>query len=296
MLASKHHPNGGANPNFDNAAVESLIANYQASRDLETLSAIVGLARPRALTLIRFRRTTRYCSEAELLSDVNCKLVRAVERFDPAKASAFTFLSAVVLNTLSTSVSNARKNAEQHTKLKRSLVEVLPAKSEDRTVVDDITHRIKAGAKTTLTDPVELSTQRWYIESFTADGFESPRHECANAAMVVHSLSHGRSRELYDLTMLEVRRVLYSELKPHPPIVPGRLIGTRLAWTARYASLLSQQDFTKFAILVRNLGPFVLMLIDPESRSRRQDRNPTIGRKNLEWILNGHPAATPLFS
>jgi hypothetical protein len=50
-----------------------------------------------------------------------------------------------------------------------------------------------------------------------------------------------------------------------------------------------------FVTLVRNLGPFVLMLIDPESRSRRQDGNPVIGRKNLEWVLNGHPDAAPLF-
>jgi hypothetical protein len=295
MFTSKHNPNGGAKLNFDNAAVESLIARYQASRDLETLSAIVDLARPRALTLIRFRRTMRYCSEAELLSDVNCKLMRAVDKFDPAKATAFTFLSQVMLNTLCTSVANARKNAEQHTKLKRSLVEVLPDKSEDQTTVEDIAHRIRAGAKTTLTDPGELSAQRWFIDSFTADGFESPRHECANAAMAVHSLSHGRSRELYDLTMLEVRRVLYDDLKGRQSISAGRLLGTRFAWMARYRPLLSESEFSKFVILARNLSPFILMLIDPESRSRRQDRNPAIGRRNLEWVLNGHPASVPLF-
>jgi hypothetical protein len=54
-----------------------------------------------------------------------------------------------------------------------------------------------------LTDETELSAQRWYIESFCADGFEHRRHECADAAMTVYGLSHDRSRELYDLTMLE---------------------------------------------------------------------------------------------
>jgi len=29
--------------------------------------------------------------------------------------------------------------------------------------------------------------------------------------------------------------------------------------------------------------------------SRRLDRNPTIRRENLTWILNGHPNAVPLF-
>jgi hypothetical protein len=50
------------------------------------------------------------------------------------------------------------------------------------------------------------------MESFTDDGFESRRHECANAAMAVYNLSHERSRELYDLTVLEVRRVVYNDL------------------------------------------------------------------------------------
>jgi hypothetical protein len=51
----------------------------------------------------------------------------------------------------------------------------------------------------------------------------------------------------------------------------------------------------KFAILMRGLSPFLLLLIAPQSRSRRQDRNPTVSRQNLVWILNGHPDAVPLF-
>jgi hypothetical protein len=114
--------------------------------------------------------------------------------------------------------------------------------------------------------------------------------------MAVYSLKHERSRELYDLTMLEVRRVLYDDLKYRQPIAAGRLLGTRCAWLAPYRPLLSESEFTKFVVLVRNLGPFVVVLIDPESRSWRQDRNPAIGRQNLLWIINGHPEAVPLFT
>jgi hypothetical protein len=294
MLASKHNPNG-TSPHFDNVRLESLISAYQTGTNPAALAEIVTLAQARVLTLIRFRKTARYCAEGELLSDVNFKLIRAIDKFDPAKGSAFTFVSQVVMNVLCTSVTNARRASAKYTGLDDDLIDTLPAKSEDRTVADDIAHRIKAGARTTLTDPVELSTQRWYIESFTADGFESRRHECANAAMSVHNVSHGRSRELYDLTMLEVRRVLYDDLKGRQPISAGRLLGTRFAWMACYRPLLSESEFTKFVILARNLSPFVLVLIDPESRSRRLDRNPTIGRQNLLWIINGHPSATPLF-
>jgi hypothetical protein len=95
--------------------------------------------------------------------------------------------------------------------------------------------------------------------------------------------------------MLEIRRVLYDERKGKQPIPAGRLLGTRLAWMARYQPLLSEAEFTKFVILVRNLSPFVLMLINPQSRSRRQDRNPVIGRENLMCVLHKHPSATPPF-
>jgi hypothetical protein len=63
----------------------------------------------------------------------------------------------------------------------------------------------------------------------------------------------------------------------------------------RYAHLLYAHEFTKFVVLTKDLSPFVLLLIDPQSRSRRQDRNPTIGRQNLLWVINGHPDAVPLF-
>jgi hypothetical protein len=82
------------------------------------------------------------------------------------------------------------------------------------------------------------------------------------------------SRELYDLTMFEVRPVMYDNLPPRPLIAVGRLLGTRAAWMLRYAHLLDAGEFTKFVILVRDLSPFAVMLINPESHSRRQDRNP----------------------
>ena len=47
---------------------------------------------------------------------------------------------------------------------------------------------------------------------------------------------------------------------------------------------------------MRDLAPHLVFLIDRQNKSRRQDRNPPIGRQNLEWILNGHPEAVPLFS
>jgi hypothetical protein len=295
MFTSRHNPHGQGSTHLDNGRLEEVIARYQTQGVPESLGEIVRLSQTRAQTLIRFYKTARYRPEDELLSDVNWKLLRSVSKFDPAKGSAFTFVSQVIWSTLSTSVMNARRNAKRYSELDEKLTNKLPAAVEHYDAVDDLTHRIKAEVKTTLSDEDELSTQRWYIESFTEDGFEAQRHQCANAAMTVYSLSHARSRELYDLTMLETRRVLYDDLKGRQPIPAGRLLGTRCAWMVRYAPLLTADEFTKFVILVRNLGPFILMLINPSSRSRRRDRNPTIGRENLEWVLSGHPNAVPLF-
>jgi hypothetical protein len=74
-MHSRHHPNGGALHHCDNAQIETAIANYQTKRDLESLSQIIDLTQDRALTLIRFYRTTRYRPVDELLSDVNFKLI-----------------------------------------------------------------------------------------------------------------------------------------------------------------------------------------------------------------------------
>jgi hypothetical protein len=82
-----------------------------------TLGEIVTLTQTRALTLIRFNGTSGYCSESELLSDINFKLRRPIGRFNPAKGSAFTFISCLIQNTLRASDSRARVAAERHVEL-----------------------------------------------------------------------------------------------------------------------------------------------------------------------------------
>ena len=300
MLTSKHHPDGNGSCHFDNARLESLIAAYQAGTNPTALAEIVTLSQNRARALLYFNGTTRYCTEAELLSDINYKLLKAVRKFDPSRGTAFSFVSRVVTNVLATSVTNARKRADRYVELDETLASGLPANGESaatsgRDALDDLLHRIRAGVRSTLNDPGELDTQRWFVNSFCEDGFESRRHQCANAAQVVHGVSHSRSRELYDLTMLECRRELYDNLPPRPPIAVGQLLKTRAAWMARYAPLMNEVEFSKFFTLMHDLSPFCVLLVDPENRSRRQDRCAQVSRRNIEFILSGHPDAVPLF-
>jgi DNA-directed RNA polymerase specialized sigma subunit len=87
---------------------------------------------------------------------VNFKLLKAVGKFDPTKGTAFTFVSQVIANALCTSVSNARRDTARYKKLTRPILAQLTDKTEDRAGVDDITHRMRASVRTTLTDAVEF--------------------------------------------------------------------------------------------------------------------------------------------
>ena len=86
------------------------------------------------------------------------------------------------------------------------------------------------------------------------------------------------------------------DVKRRQQIIPGRLLGTRAQWMAPFRTLLSASEFTKFVVLMKDLAPCLLLIIDPvNGNGHRRDRSPTIGRRNLELILYGSPGAVPLF-
>jgi hypothetical protein len=51
-----------------------------------------------------------------------------------------------------------------------------------------------------------------------------------------------------------------------------------------------------FVTLMRDLSPFVLLLVDPANHSRRLDRIADVTHSNIEFVLNGHPDAVTLFA
>jgi hypothetical protein len=296
LLRSKHNPRGGASVHFDNARLEPLIVAYNRSGDPAALAEIVELIRERALTLIRFNGTTKYRTESELLSEIHYKLVRSLRRFDAEKGSAFTFLSHLITNTLRTAVSTARARAEHYVELDEGVCRCMHTngEKESREAIDGLHFRIRAGVKSTVSDLAEREAQRWYVASFLDGWFELRRFQCANSAMLVYGLSEARSRELYDLTVLEVRRILYADLKPRL-IDPESLHGTRAARLLRYRAYLSREEFSKFVLLMKELAPYLVVLVDPENRRREERLREEEIRRNLGFVLNGHPEAVPLF-
>ena len=212
FTSSKHNPRG-TTPHFDNERVR------HRSGDPEALAGIVALSRERTLALIRFHGSHRYLPECELVSNVTWKLVRSVHRFDPARgSSAFTFMSCLIENELRSSVTRARRMAERHVALDEAISIQLVTRSDSqaRDAIDDLAHKIRSEVKTTLSDPAELQTMRWLVDSFLNGAFELRRHKCADAARVVHGISHERSRQLHDICLLECRRVTFDSLPPRP--------------------------------------------------------------------------------
>jgi hypothetical protein len=291
----------GGSQHCDSAALEHAISRHQAG-DPNAMSEVVALSEQRILALIRHYNTARYCNcdERELISSVHCKLLRAVERFDPNRASAFTFLSCLIQNELKTAVTRQRKHEARYCEFSDELASQLitNGEAESRAVLDDLADRVRCEARTMLSDQIEIDAQRWLVLSFCQEGFAYRRFRCADDCMSVFRLSYARSREIYDLTMLETRRALYDHVKrQREQITPAQLCGSRAHWMTQYSPLLSADEFTKFAVLMRNLAPYLLLLIVDPTRinNHRRDRNPTIGRQTLELILNGHPGARALF-
>jgi hypothetical protein len=294
-MFTKHHSNGEGVQHLDNNQLEASIARFQKG-DRNALDEIIALATPRAQTLIRFHKTSIYRSEDELLSDCHSKLMHSIGRFDPSRATGFSYVSRIIESSLKTAVTNQRRSWSRYAELDGELANTLPARTEDWSVADDLIHKIRSQARTTLTDETEISAQRWFIESFCQEGFTARRHTCSDICMGVYQLSHARSRELHDLTALEVRRALYDDFKPPKRIASAELLGTRCAWMVDHRALMSESEFTKFVILLRGLAPYLLLIVDPaKNGSHRRDRSPAVGRKNIELVLNGDPAAVPLF-
>jgi hypothetical protein len=285
-----------ANGFFDSRAVEKLIGEYQRDGSRELLGTIVVRCQPIAISLIRRRCTFRHEEEDELLSIVNRKLLVSLPQFDQNRGSAFSFVSRLSLNMLSTTVTHRKKLANRYPSLDKTLLSTVMDESaalDAQVAIDDLVHEIR-GIKSTIELLAEREAQKWYVESFIDAGFELRRHECADACMKVFELSHRRSRQLYDLTLLEIRRALWDQTT-HVPVTRGELKGTKGLPLTRYSNFLTRAEFSKFVLLMKDLAPYLVILVRPTNAGRIKSGDWPAIRENLGLILNGIPEASPLW-
>jgi hypothetical protein len=279
---------------FDSGAVEQLIAQYQKEGSREILGEIVSRCEPLTFSLIRSKRTMIYEPENELMSTINYKLVRSISHYDPGKGTAFTFISKLASNMMCTSVSLHKKLSLRYEPLDEVLAANLPDERANSPVYVDDLHRQIRGVRSACSLESERQAQRWLIESFIDAHFEMRRHEVCDAAMRVFGLTHRRSRQLYDLTLLEVRRALWQETT-HAPVSLGGLRGTKQMPLARYFNFLSPPEFSKFVRLMRDLAPSLIFLVRPANAPAIKRGEWPAVRENLQCVLDGIPEATALF-
>ena len=298
-LDAPHSENGAHAPAaqfFDSKHVERLIVQYQKDGCRETLGEIVNRCQPITISLIRKRCTFAHEDEDELLAIVNRKLLISLPQFDRTRGSAFSFVSRLAVNMLCTTVTHRCKLASRYPALEESLALSLADERADlnsQLAVDDLVQQIRS-IKSSIELEHERAAQRWYVSSFIDCGFELRRHTCSDACMLVYGLSHRRSRQLFDLTLLEVRRAVWSETK-HPCITLGELRGTKQMPLSRYHNFLSPSEFSKFALLMKDLAPSLVLLVRPQNATKIKAGEWTAVRENLQLILDGDPEATPLF-
>jgi hypothetical protein len=213
------------------------------------------------------------------------------------RGSAFAYVSRLTINMLATTVTLNRKRAQRYQPLDDPLIACLAndrANQASAIALDDLEQQIRS-ISSACSQESERSAQKWYVESFIDSGFSMPRHEFSNTVMKVFGRSHPRSRALFDLTLLEIRRALYSECF-HEPARPEQLYGTKGLPLLRYINFLSPQEFAKITILMRDLAPSLVVLVKPANEAGIRRREWPAVRENLEWVLHGIPDATPLFS
>lgn len=293
LRSSWRHPNNGASEIFSSEYAASLITKFNASGDHESLNALLVHVEPLARQVLEYRASTKFEELDELLSRVRLKLWKSVRLFDPAKGTAFTFCATVIRSASMSAVGESWRRGERYCEITEAKACTSPAEVASREAMADIEHRVRQ-TKSACTDGYERRAQRWLVLSFLDSGFNLKRHEAADGAMRAFSISHPRSRQLFDLTMLSVRRELIGE-KRLPVIHPDLLRGSKLEPLRRYGVFLSQNDFSKLAVLMKDLAPNLVLAMRPENIGaiRRGEPEPTLD--NLRLVLNGEPNARPLF-
>jgi hypothetical protein len=258
----------------------AVFRRYKASGAVEELDALLRLLIPVAETVI--------CKKLGFLSDdypeIRAYVLRRMSRglancYDPERGSLFNFITKLTENSLVDLLRRKVSRAKYVVPLDDEMLARFSVNGADhRHAAAEIAYRVMQ-VKTIARDRGEIEAQRWLVRNLLASGFRFYRHEAADAMTVVYNIPPDRSRKLYDITVLSVRRILIGERKLKPVDV-GSLLGTKGKALLRYRSRLSELEFAKLVFLMRNLAPSII----------------ETGEFSLEDILYGPPGERALFS
>jgi hypothetical protein len=279
---------------FDPCYARELIEKFNATGDEQALDELLKHTEPLAKSILEYRNTTKHESIDELLSRIRIKLWRSLRLYDAQRGTAFSFCAKIISSTASSIVGEVWAREDRFLALSEADLCSQAADPAHAEAIAEIEYRVRQ-VKTGCTDPAELRAQKWYVESLISCAFKIRRHEASNCAMDVFGLDHVRSRQLFDLTMVAVRRELIPNRRLHP-VSPFDLRGTKIQAVMRYAKYLSSAEFSRLATLLRDIAPSVVFTVRPANTAamRRGEREAI--RINLRLVLHGSPDDRPLFA
>jgi DNA-directed RNA polymerase specialized sigma24 family protein len=244
-------------PFFDETQVKALVVEYLRTKDGDIFADILNKIDGVIHAIIYERGIHRYEEMDELVQKIHIKIWRVLGKFDPSRGKLYSFITIVTHNTLGHINTELINRSAKLTPLEcdgeRSLLDTLPAKEDSSEMHEDVSVNIKK-ILTTCTLDKEIAAQRWLVRSFIDSHFSIRRHESANSMMKVFSISKERSRELYDQTLLEVRRQLLQYVKI-PIVKVSQLRGTRQKPLASYFKTQGQDRFNKLVFLMGGVAP-----------------------------------------
>jgi HK97 family phage major capsid protein len=266
---------------FPEAEAQRFFEIFEKTGDIAAIDGILRLAIPLVQKLISTRQTFLFVPANELVNDCLVRLAdRLTRNYSPARGRMFSFCTRVAESALVDAVRRQSQHAGRLVAIDDRLEGAFHTNGEvtSRECMDDIVHRLSR-IQTVFTKTREVAAQRWLLVNLIMDGFCYRRWQAGDAMSLVFALPPRRSRQIYDATVLEARRVLLGERKI-PSTLGYNLSGTRSRALMRYKSQLSAQDFSRLCFVMRNLAPQALI---------------GSGLYSLTEILNGSLRARPLF-
>jgi hypothetical protein len=247
-------------PLFDEALVAGLILEWQATGEERTFNEILEACESTINWMLwRFGFRTDNADRADTRQKACIKLFKILLLYDPVRGRAFSFINNALQRFFISEFNNAapRRQKEAQLFVEDIDIERIRVESEteppDREKLKEIARRIH-GLKTPRRKPAEREIQRWIVRVLLETDFRPRRHEVAETLRKVFRLSPERSRFLYDLTLVSVRRELLAE-RALAALNLATLTSKGEKALLRYRDRLSPPEFARLVFLMRGLSP-----------------------------------------
>jgi hypothetical protein len=243
---------------FVEPEAQAVFRRFKASGAVGDLDALLRLLIPVAETIICLKLGRVSPEHDEIRAYVLRRMSRGLaNRYDPERGSLFNFATKLTENSLVDILRRKISRARYIVPLDDEMLARFSVNGEDhRHAAAEIAYGVMR-VRTTARDRGEIAAQRWLVRNMLASGFRFYRHEASDAMSVVYAISPERARQLYDITLLSIRRTLIGERKLKPVEI-GSLLGTKAKALVRYRARLSEEEFAKLCFLMRNLAPSLI--------------------------------------